>query len=165
MHTWRRRKENHPAPIGMADQTQKTKLLAHCAWLALPSGAGTSECHYYWCTDPPWANSISAPKKIHLAGPQSKQSARLSLQLSELGPPPPPNPLNLRWVCPPFGTREDTEDTLAYRRGGGWGPNTRGQTLWYSRYVSCNKFHIVFWRTEHFGAPSYFHPNRLLTLP
>jgi len=20
------------------------------------------------------------------------------------------------------------------RRGGGWGPNTRGQTLWYSRY-------------------------------
>jgi hypothetical protein len=90
----------------------------------------------YWRTDPPCANSISAPKKKRLAGPQSKQSARLSLQLSELGPP---NPLNRSY---------QGGDTLAYRRGVGWGPNTSGQTLWYSRFISCNKFHIAYWRTE-----------------
>jgi hypothetical protein len=43
----------------------------------------------YWRTDAPRANGISAQKKKHLAGPQSKQSARLSLQSSELGSPPP----------------------------------------------------------------------------
>jgi hypothetical protein len=56
-------------------------------------------------------------------------------------------------------------DTLAYSRGGGWGPNTRGQTLWYSRYISCTLTSF----TSPIGRPNisvrlvYFHPNRLLT--
>ncbi len=101
----------HPAPIVMADRTRKKIIGEPCLVSFTYWRRGTSvrqyigtpmpPRHYYWGTDPdpPCANSISAPKKKHLAGAQSKQSARLSLQSSELGPP---NPLNRRWVCPPF---------------------------------------------------------------
>ncbi len=77
------------------------------------------------------------------------QSARLSLQCSELAPPRPLTrkrvlpPLVPRWrwthpqasVSPaPFGTKVEV-DTLACGRGGGVGPiRMKGQTLWYSRY-------------------------------
>ncbi len=55
-------------------------------------------------------------------GPQSRQSARLSLQSSELGP----QPLNPQVsVSPPL---VPGGDALACRRGGGWGPNIGGQT-------------------------------------
>ncbi len=145
----------HPAPMGVADRTRKKKY-----WCTVPGqlcllAHWCPPRHYYWRTDPPCANRISAQKNEHLAGPQSiTQSARLSLQSSDWDP----ISLSRRWVCPPFGTRGDT---LAYRRGVGWGPNTRGQTLWYPRYVSCNKFHIVY---RHISVRlAYFHSNLLLT--
>jgi len=108
---------------------RKKILLAHCAWSALPIGGGGHRCAnilahrgpptpIYWHSDVPCANSISISIILY---------ARLFLQSSELGPP---NPLTHRWVCPPFGARGGH----TCRRGGGWGPNTRGQTLWYSRY-------------------------------
>ena len=54
--------------------------------------------------------------------PQSRQSARLSLQSSELGP----QPLNPQVsVSPPLVPEGDT---LACRRGSGWGPNIGRQT-------------------------------------
>ena len=61
---------------------------------------------------------------------ESVQSTRLSLQPSELAPPP--RYLTCKRVLPPFGSRGDT---LAGGRGGGGDPSrTKGQTLWYSRY-------------------------------
>jgi hypothetical protein len=58
--------------------------------------------------------------KILARGPggQSRQSSRLFLQSSELGPP-----LTLRWVCPPFWFRGGT---LAYGGGGGGSQFGRG---------------------------------------
>jgi hypothetical protein len=61
------------------------------------------------------------------------QSARLFLQSSELGPP---QSLTLRRVCPPpFGSAGGTHPLT----GEGWvlgvPIRTRGQTLWYSRYI------------------------------
>jgi hypothetical protein len=60
----------HPAPIGMADQTRK-KIIG---WSSLPIGGGGHRC----------ANILAHRS----TGPQSRQTARLSLQSSELGPQP-----------------------------------------------------------------------------
>ncbi len=68
-----------PCAKSNGGRNTKKKLLAHRAWSALPIGGGGHRCtnilahrctprHYYWRTDPPCANSISALKK--------KQSAR-----------------------------------------------------------------------------------------
>jgi hypothetical protein len=115
----------HPAPIGVADWSGKKYY-----WRTVPGQQCLLEegdnilAHrgpptpIYWHSDVPCANSISISIILY---------ARLFLQSSELGPP---NPLTHRWVCPPFGARGGH----TCRRGGGWGPNTRGQTLWYSRY-------------------------------
>ncbi len=64
--------------------------------------------------------------------PQSKQSARLFLQTSKLGPPsPPPHPQASVYPTLVWG------GTIACGRGGGWAPIwSRGQTLWCS-YVLC----------------------------
>jgi hypothetical protein len=62
----------HPAAIGVADRTRKIKLLAHRAWSSLPIGGGGHRC----------ANILAHRS----TSPQSRQSARLSLQSSELGP-------------------------------------------------------------------------------
>jgi hypothetical protein len=43
----------HPAPIGDADRTRKKKLLANCAWSALPTGAGDIGAPIYWRTEAP----------------------------------------------------------------------------------------------------------------
>jgi hypothetical protein len=67
--------------------------------------------------------------------PQSRQSARLFLQSSELGLP---LPLTRRRVCPSPGS--GGRGTLAGERGVGRVPIlTRGYTLWYSVYL-----HTVF---------------------
>ncbi len=58
--------------------------------------------------------------------PQSRQSARLFLQSSELGLP---HPLTRR-VCSPSPLLQ-----VACGRGGGVPILTRGQTLWHSRYI------------------------------
>ena len=87
---------------------KKKKLLAQCAWSSLPIGGGGHRC----------ANILAHRS----TGPQSRQSARLSLQSSELGP----QPLNPQVsVSPPL---VPGGDTLACRRGGGWGPNIGEQT-------------------------------------
>jgi hypothetical protein len=64
--------------------------------------------------------------------PQSRQSAKLFLQASELGLP---QPLTRRRVCPPpLGS--GARGTLAGERGVGRVPiPTRGHTLWYSLYI------------------------------
>ncbi len=63
--------------------------------------------------------------------PQSRQSTRLFLQSSESGPPPHP----LRRVCPlPLWFRGGGIHSLA-GEGQGVPIQTRGQTLWYSRYI------------------------------
>ncbi len=141
----------HPAPIGVADRTGKKNH-----WRTVPGQhcllvRGTSARHYYWRTNPPCANSISTLKKYTL---QSNRSARLSRQSSELGPP---NPLNCRWVCPPFGTR-----------GGRSCLQERGRV--WSQYEGTNTvvYHVTSF-TSPIGGPNisvrlaYFHPNRLLT--
>ncbi len=64
--------------------------------------------------------------------PQSRQSARLFLQSSELGPPR--NPLTRRRVCPPPLIPGEGHTRLRER---GWEVpiRTRGHTLWYNRYI------------------------------
>jgi hypothetical protein len=59
---------------------------------------------------------------------QSIQSARLSLQSSELAPP---TPLPASECCPPSLWFQEG-DTLACGRGAGEPIRTREQTLWYS---------------------------------
>jgi hypothetical protein len=62
---------------------------------------------------------------------QSRQSARLFLPSSELGPP---HPLAPRRVCPPpFGSGGG--HTRLRERGGGVPIRTSGQPLWCSRYL------------------------------
>ncbi len=59
----------HPAPIGVADRTKK-KLLAHCAWSALPIGAGDIGAPIYWRTEATLRQYIGAqipPAPIVLA--------------------------------------------------------------------------------------------------
>ncbi len=64
---------------------------------------------------------------------QSRQSAKLFLQSSELGLP---HPLTRRRVCPPLWTGGGGVHTHACGRGSGGVPiPTRGPTLWYSRYI------------------------------
>ncbi len=132
----------HPAPIGMADRTQKNSAKHNLNIISAPSLVSIAYwrrgtlVRQYICTPMPTAplllahrstlrNNISAPKKKHPAGTLSKYSARLPV--IRIGTP---NPLTRRWVCLPFGTRGDT--LACSRRGGVWGPNTRGQTLLYS---------------------------------
>ncbi len=75
-----------------------------------------------------------APQKVNFFSTQcflqSRQNARLFLQLSELGPPPsPPHPQAI--VSPPFGS--GGKHSLAGEGVGG--PNfDEGTELWYSRY-------------------------------
>ncbi len=65
--------------------------------------------------------------------PQSRQSAKLFLQSSELGLP---HPLTRRRVCPPFGSGRGT---LACGRGSGGVPiPTSGHTLWYSIFLCAS---------------------------
>ncbi len=142
----------HPAPIGVADRTGKkyywrTVPGQHCLLAEEDIGARTE------APLRKYIGALMSPAPVVLV---LVLYARHSLQSSELGPP---NPLTRRWVCPPpFGSRGDT---LA-GEGGGWGPNTRGQTLWYSRY------HVTSF-TSPIGGPNismrlaYFHPDRLLT--
>jgi hypothetical protein len=64
----------HPAPIGVADRTRKKTY-----WRTVPGqlcllAERDIRAPIYWRTDASPANSISAQKKKHLAGPQSKQS-------------------------------------------------------------------------------------------
>jgi hypothetical protein len=64
--------------------------------------------------------------------PQSRHSAKLFLQSSELGLP---QPLTRRRVCPP-PCGSGGRNTLAGKRGDGRIPiPTRGHTLWYSIYI------------------------------
>jgi hypothetical protein len=65
---------------------------------------------------------------------QSRQNARLFLQSSELGLSPTPSPAGLCAPPPLFGSV--WRDTLSCGRGG-WRVliPSRGQTLWYSRYI------------------------------
>jgi hypothetical protein len=81
----------HPAPIGVAGQTRKKTY-----WRTVPGqlcllAEGTSERQYIGAPMPS-APIVLAHKKNTFVGPQNKQSARLSLQSSELGPPPPLKP-------------------------------------------------------------------------
>ncbi len=71
--------------------------------------------------------------RIQLGSAQNRQSAKIFLQSSELGPP---HPLSRRRVCPPpFGP--GGEGTLGCGRGVGGVPIlTRGHTLWCSLYIS-----------------------------
>jgi hypothetical protein len=71
-------------------------------------------------------------------GSHSRQSTRLFLQLSELGPPT-PHPPTSRRVRPP--TLVPGGDTVEGVRG--VPVRTRGQTLWYSRYIYM---YFVGWR-------------------
>jgi hypothetical protein len=97
----------HPAPIGVADRTRKKNYWRTVPGLIANWQRGTSVRQYIGAL-------------IHR--PQSRQSARLSLQSSELGP----QPLNPQVsVSPPL---VPGGDTLACRRGVGWGPNIGGQT-------------------------------------
>ncbi len=106
---------------------------------------------YIGAPRPPCANIFA------LRGPPAPiYGARHSLQLSELGPPPQPlNPqvsVSFLWF--------QGGDTFAGEVVGG-GPNTRGQTLWYSRYhvtsfKSPNIINLKKRRTEHFSAPRLF---------
>jgi hypothetical protein len=62
--------------------------------------------------------------------PQSRQSARLFLQSSELRLP---HPLTRRRVCPPLVQGEGAHSLAGE---GGWGgPNSDEGTLWYSMFV------------------------------
>ncbi len=63
--------------------------------------------------------------------PQSRQSAKTFLQSSELGLP---HPLIRRRVCPPLVPGGEGAQSLA-GEGGGVPIPTRGQILWYSRYI------------------------------
>jgi hypothetical protein len=66
------------------------------------------------------------------ANPQSRQTARLFLRSSALGPP---NPLTRRRMCPlPLWFRGEGLTRWGERGAGGVSIRTRGQTLWYSRY-------------------------------
>jgi hypothetical protein len=68
-----------------------------------------------------------------LLASQSRQSAKLFLQSSELGLP---YPLSRRRVCPP-ALWSGGRGTLAGERGGGRVPiPTRGHALWCSLYIS-----------------------------
>ncbi len=64
---------------------------------------------------------------------QSRQSAKLSRQSSELGIP---HPLTCRRVYTPPPPSWGEGGKLACGRGGGGPIPTRGQTLWYSIYIS-----------------------------
>jgi hypothetical protein len=78
--------------------------------------------------------------------PQGRQSARLILQSSDLGPPP-PTPLPAGECVPsppPLGFRGEGHTRLRERVGLGVPIRTRGQTLWYSRYV------CTLWNTQRF---------------
>ncbi len=67
--------------------------------------------------------------------PQSKQSTRLFLQPSELGPS---HLFSRRQVCPPFGFwGGGGAHSLA---GEGVPIRTRGQTLWYAMYICTFTF-------------------------
>jgi hypothetical protein len=70
--------------------------------------------------------------KVEYPGPQSRQSAKLLLQSSELGLPQPPT---RRLVCPlPPVSRG--EGNTRWRERGWESPNSdEGHTLWYSLYV------------------------------
>ncbi len=146
------------APIGVADRTRKKLIGALCLVSFAYWRRGTSERQYIGAPMPPTPFVLAHKKRNTL------QVHRVNRVLGFLSSRPnwdPPHPLNRRWVCP-FGTRGDT---LAYRIGGGWGPNTRGQTLWYSTYISCTLISFI----SPIGGPNisvrlaYFHPNRLLT--
>ena len=93
-------------PIGVANRTRKKIIGPLCLVIIAYWRRGTSVLQYIGArTDP-----------------QSRQSARLSLQSSELGP----QPLNPQVsVSPPL---VPGGDTLTCRRGGGWGPNIGRQT-------------------------------------
>jgi hypothetical protein len=79
---------------------------------------------------------------IQSCHPQSRQSAKLFLQSSELGLPP---SLSRKRVCPPpFGPVEGGEFTLACGRGNGGVPiPTRGHTLWCSTYMYIHKNFVL----------------------
>ncbi len=73
------------------------------------------------------------PPYTRLSFPQSRQSAKLFLQSSELGLP---HPLSRRRLCPP---------TLCGRGVGGVPIPTRGHTLWCSIYIrTLWSFHASF---------------------
>jgi hypothetical protein len=80
--------------------------------------------------------SVQATAKWSL--PQSRQSARLFLQLSELGPPPPHKQtrVSLPHLVPGEGHTRLREK--------GWGvPIRRGQTPWYCRYI-CTLWSLLY---------------------
>jgi hypothetical protein len=92
----------HPAPIGVADRTQKITY-----WRTVPGqlcllAERDIRAPIYWRTDASPANSISAQKRNTL---QAHRVNRVVGFLSGCPNWDPPHPLNRRWVCPPFGTR------------------------------------------------------------
>jgi len=89
----------NPAPIGVADRTRKKNY-----WRTVPGhhcllAEGDICAPIYWRTDPPVHR---VDRVLGFLSSRLRQSARLSLQSSELGP----QPLNPQVsVSPPFGAR------------------------------------------------------------
>jgi hypothetical protein len=92
----------HPAPIGVADRTQKNFIGALCLVIIAYWRRGTSVRQYIGAPRAPCANILA------LRGPPARPLLVLE----------------------------------------------RDKSLDFS--ISCNKFHIAYWRTEHFGAPCLF---------
>jgi hypothetical protein len=107
----------HPAPIGVADRTRKKTYWRTVTGQLCLLAEGDIGAPIYWRTD-----ALLAHKKRNIL-----QVYRVNRVLGFLSSRPnwdPPPPLKPQVSVSPFGTRGG--DTLAYRRGGGWGPNTRG---------------------------------------
>jgi hypothetical protein len=95
---------------------------------SLVGGGGRVEGHDLHCDGS--HRGYAVPAAYLRAIPQSRQSAKLFLQSSELGLA---QPLTRRRVCPPPPPGSGGSGTLAGERGVGRVPiPTRGHTLWYS---------------------------------
>jgi hypothetical protein len=140
-----------PAPIGVADRTGKKYYWRTVPWPALPIGGGGHRC----------ANILahrSPPAPIYW---RSEALLRQYIGPGILSSCPnwdPPQPLNPQVSVSPLWFQGG--DTFAGEVVGG-GPNTRGQTLWYSKYhatsfKSLNIKNLKKRRTEHFSAPRLF---------
>ncbi len=123
---------------------------SHMTWWRDPREKVAESARFFWQPSlqlPGTFGGLSSARNIQLflcSKPQSRQSARLFLQSSELGLP---HPLPHRRVPPPpFWFGRGGGGTLARGRGGGKVPvPKRGQALWYSRYKStlCSRHWLL----------------------